>query len=178
MPDPAPEPNAEDYLRLLAKNERPLAAYVHSLVNSTADAEDILQECKIVMWRHFPKFEAGSNFLAWARKIALNQILNFRRRETRRSTSPVDQDFIESVAAEIEKRSDHLEGRAEALRSCLQKLPRAHRQAVVWRYFEDCEIAEIASKANRSEGATYRLLSRIRQALNDCITRTLAAQKS
>lgn len=178
MPDSVPEPDAESYLRLLAEHDRSLAGYVHCLMNSTADADDILQECKVVMWRQFGEFEPGTNFLAWARKIALHQILNFRRKETRRATSPVDQAFIESVAAEIEKRSDHLEHRAEALRACLQKLPKPHRQAIIWRYYEDCEIAEIAEKANRSETATYRLLSRIRQTLNACVTRTLAAQPS
>ena len=129
MSDSDPEPNAEDYLQLLVEHERPLEMYVHSLVNSADDADDIVQECKVVMWRHFGKFDVGTNFLAWARKIALNQILNYRRKEKRRATSAVDQAFIESVAAEIEKRSDHLEHRAEALRDCLRKLPQAHRQA-------------------------------------------------
>ncbi|MEO0445707.1 MAG: sigma-70 family RNA polymerase sigma factor [Verrucomicrobiota bacterium] len=164
--------DAEDYLRLLAKHERSLAAYVHSLVRSVEDAEDLLQECKVVMWKHFPKFEEGTNFLAWARKIAFHQILNYRRKSGR-TVSSGDEAFLEAIAAEIDRRSDHLEERAEALQICLRKLPLAHRQTIVLRYFEDCEVDEIARKTDRSEGAVYRLLSRIRQTLNDCVTRTL-----
>ena len=176
MPDSRPQPDAEDYVRLLAENERSLEAYVHSLMRSAADAEDVLQECKLVLWQQFERYEAGTNFLAWARKIALNLILNHRRKEDRRQTSAVDQEFIEAVAAEIDRQSDKLAQRSELLRGCLLELPKAHRQAIVWRYYEGCEVDEIAAKTGRSEGATYRLLSRIRALLNDCIKRKLEAQ--
>lgn len=175
MPDSRPQPDAEDYVRLLAENERSLEAYVHSLMRSAADAEDVLQECKLVLWQQFERYEAGTNFLAWARKIALNLILNHRRKEDRRQTSAVDQEFIEAVAAEIDRQSDKLAQRSELLRGCLLELPKAHRQAIVWRYYEGCEVDEIAAKTGRSEGATYRLLSRIRALLNDCIKRKLEA---
>ena len=176
MPAPSPETNAEDYLRLLNQHERLLAAYVHSLVPSTADADDILQEAKIVLWRRFSEFEQDTNFMAWARRIALNLILNFRRSHRRRTTSPIEEEFVRSVAHEIDRRSDHFERRSEAPQRCLKKLPRPHRQAIFWRYYEDCSVGEIAERTNRTVGATYRLLSRIRQLLNDCVTRTLRTE--
>ena len=176
MPDLDPDTNAEDYLHLLNEHERSLAAYVHSLVPSTADADDILQEAKIVLWKRFAEFAPGTNFLAWARRVALNLILNFRRSQQRRATSSIDEEFIRSVAHEIDRRSDHFESRSQALRRCLEKLPRPHRQAIFWRYYEDCDIEEIADRTNRTEGATYRLLSRIRHLLNECVTRTVKAE--
>ena len=175
MPDPRPEPDAESFVRLLAEHERSIETYVHSLMRSAADAEDVLQESKLVLWKQFERYEPNTNFLAWARRIALNLILNHRRKEQRRQTSSVDQEFIEAVAAEIDKQSDKLAQRSEYLRGCLLELPKAHRQAIVWRYYEGCEVDEIAAKSGRSEGATYRLLSRIRQMLNDCIKRKLEA---
>ncbi len=167
----------EEFLRLLGEHERSLSAYVHTLVNAAADADDILQECRVVLWRQFAesKFEPGTNFLAWARKIALHQILNYRRSQKRRPLSALDQTFIESVAAEIDHRSPDLERRAEALRHCLRKLPQGHLQTIAWRYYDDCPVEEIAGKTQRTEGAVYRLLSRIRQVLSECVTRTLTA---
>ena len=176
MDDPSPESAAttEAYLRLLTQHDRWLAAYVYSLVARAADAEDILQEVKVTMWKHFAKFEAGSNFRAWARKIATHQILNYRRAEKRRPDSEVDEAFIEAVAAEIDRRADVLDRRADALRQCLHKLPEAHRKIVVWRYYEDSDIEEIAAKSQRTTEAVYRLLSRIRGVLNDCVSRQLS----
>lgn len=172
-----PEPNAEDYLRLLAENDSSIAAYVHTLVRSTSDAEDILQECKILMWKKFADFQPGSNFLAWARRIALNLVLNYRRKIQKAPTT-MDQKFFESIAEEIDRRLDQLDERAEALQYCLSKLPLPHRQVILLRYYDDLDIAGIARKVERSEGAVYRLLSRIRGVLNDCVSQQIANPSS
>lgn len=172
-PDPADQ--TETYLRLLTQHDRWLAAYVYSLVTSAADADDILQEVKVTLWKQFAKFEPDSNFRAWARKIATNQILNYRRSEKKRSvSSSLDEAFIEAVAAEIDQRAETLDLKAEALNLCLRKLPEAHRKIVVWRYYEDCGIEEIAIKSERTVEAVYRLLSRIRQVLSECVNRQIA----
>lgn len=174
-PPPTPPDRDEAYLRLLAEHERALAGYVYSLVRSPADAADILQECKLSLWRMFDRFEPGTDFRAWARKIALHQILNYRRASRRRPDTPLEREFIEAVAADIDRRADQLDHRADVLRSCLRKLPQEHRRLVVWRYYDECAIDEIAARSRRSEEAVYRLLSRIRKALNDCISRQLRA---
>jgi len=173
-PQPDPEQQTESYLRLLTQHDRWLATYVYSLVYDRADADEILQDCKVAMWKHFGKFEPGSNFRAWARKFATHHVLNYRRAEKRRPVTAVDDEFIEAVAAEIERSADQLDHRAEALQRCLRKLPEAHRKIMVWRYYEDCGVEEIAAKSERSVEAVYRLLSRIRGVLNDCVSRQLA----
>ena len=171
---PDSTPDTEAYLRLLTQHDRWLATYVYSLVASSADAQDILQEVKVTMWRHFAKFEAGTNFRAWARQIATNQILNHRRASRKHVGAQLEEDFVEAVAAEIDRRADVLDRKADALRICLRKLPEPHRKVVIWRYFEDCGIEEIALKSERSVEAVYRLLSRIRAVLNDCVSRQLS----
>jgi alpha-L-rhamnosidase len=50
---------------------------VTGLIACPQDAQDILQEGKIVMWRQFHQFELGTNFAAWARKILFYQILAY-----------------------------------------------------------------------------------------------------
>lgn len=172
---PDPHEHGEAFLRLLASHERWLAAYVYSLVSRQSDADDILQECKVVMWKKFSTFAQGTNFRAWARTIALHQVLNYRRSEQRKPFSPLDQEFIEAVAGEIERRGDQLERKADGLRDCLRKLPEAHRAVVVARYYDERTIEEIAAQSGRTTEAIYRLLSRIRVALNACIDRHLAS---
>lgn len=178
MPPSDPNHSTEDYLNLLNENEKGLSAYVHSLVHDRADADDILQACKLTMWKQFDRFELGTNFLAWARKIALNQILNYRRSAKRKPVFSADPEFIEAVAQEIDRQSDALSARSEALQFCLKKLPESQRKTILLRYYEDQEISEIASATDRTEGAVYRLLSRIRASLNDCINRRLSSSPS
>jgi len=164
-----PADPAETYLTLLNEHERRLATYVHALVPHAGDAEDILQACRITMWRKFPDFEPGTNFFAWARKVAFHQILNHRRSEKRRPFSPVDERFLESVAEEVERQSETLAERSEALHLCLRKLPTKQRRTVSMRYFEGLDISEIARRTGGTEASVYKMLSRVRSALSDCI---------
>jgi RNA polymerase sigma-70 factor (ECF subfamily) len=168
---PDPTSTTEAYLRLLTQHDRWLATYVYSLVASVADAQDILQDVKVTMWKQFEKFEPGSNYRAWARTVATHQILNYRRSEKKRPNSTLEDEFIEIVATEIDRRADTLDREADALKICLRKLPEAHRSIVLWRYYEDCGVEEIAVKSQRTVEAVYRLLSRIRQALKECVSR-------
>lgn len=160
---------AERYLVLLNEHERGLAAYVHTLVPDRLDAEDILQSCKLTMWKQFAQFAEGTHFLAWAKKIAFHQILNHRRSARRKPLYSAEPEFLEAVAAEIDRVSESIDTRAEALRDCLRRLPENQRRLVLLRYFEDHDIAAIARETDRTEAAVYKLLSRVRAALNDCV---------
>ena len=79
--------------------------------------------------------------------------------------------FVEAVAQEIDQRSDALDLQSEVLLHCLQKLPDTHRKIILWRYYEDCGVEEIASRTQRTIDAVYRGLSRIREALQECVRR-------
>ena len=95
---PDPTADTEAYLRLLTQHDRWLATYVYSLVSSTADAQDILQEVKVTMWKHFANFEAGTNFRAWLFKILTNTFINKYRRSVKERNLSDDHER-ESVAA-------------------------------------------------------------------------------
>lgn len=167
-----PESSAEAFVFLLARHERLIGSYVMTLVPHPADADDILQEAKLVMWRHFSQFQQGTNFAAWARKIAFHQVLAFRKRK-KRDRLEFSEAFLNAVAEELESHAPHLEKREQALHLCLTKLPKEHREVVLMRYHQSLELEEMASRLNRSTGALYRLLSRIRQTLHGCVSQTL-----
>ena len=96
-----PANRAEEFVFLLARHERPLGAYVMTMVPHAQDADDILQEAKVIMWRNFARFESGTNFGAWARKIAFHQVLAFRKRK-HRDRLDFSQEFLKVVADEVE----------------------------------------------------------------------------
>ena len=170
--DAIDDDRTEAFLRLLNEHERALAAYVHSLVREPSDAEDVLQETRLVMWRCFDDFEPGTNFKAWGRKIAFHQILAHRRKASR--TTALGDECLELLAHEIDRNEVRHSRQAEALRLCVKRLSRPHRQIFLMRYSRDLSIEEIARAVNRTEGAVYRLLSRLRAGLQDCVERNAA----
>lgn len=161
------------FLELLTTHERALSIYVHSLVPRDMAAEDILQQTKMLLWKHFDDFQVGTNFLAWARKTAFHQILTHRRQK-KREHLPLDEVALEALGMAVTQLAGDVSLRQEALRTCLARLPKEHRQLVQLRYYEDLEIDQVAEKLCRTAGAVYRALSRVRMSLMECVERQIA----
>lgn len=166
-PDPA-----EEFVFLLARHERMLRAYVLALVPHVQDADDILQEAKVRMWRAFGQFQSGTNFAAWSRKVAFHQVLSYRKRR-KRDRLDFSDEFINSVAGEQEVSADHFEHRERALQGCIAKLPDDHREVLHLRYSEGLSLESMAERLKRTVAALYRQLSRVRHALHECVTKSL-----
>ncbi len=171
---PAPD-RTQEFLELLTQHDRALSVYVYSLVPNSVDADDILQQTKMTLWRCFDQFETGTHFLAWARKTAFHQVLTFRRQK-KREHLPLSDETLELLHHEVEKLGDQGETRREALQACLSRLPVAHRQMVMLRYFQDLEIEQVASRVKSTVAAVYRALSRIRLTLHQCVEKQLVQQ--
>lgn len=171
------EDPSTDFLTLLTTHDRALSLYVYGLVPIHADADDILQQTKMVMWRSFSQFIPGTNFIAWARKIAFHQILGYRRR-SKRVHIPLSEEILSQVGDEISRLSDHGLARREALESCLHSLPSDHRKIILLRYFENLEVDEIANRTGTTVAAVYRALSRLRYTLLECIESRLKTEET
>ncbi|MDF1755564.1 MAG: sigma-70 family RNA polymerase sigma factor [Verrucomicrobiales bacterium] len=163
---------AEDFIRLLAEHEQRLGRYVLMLVPNVEDSNDILQESKLVMWRSFDQFQPGTNFSAWARKVIFNQVLKYRRQPARRSM-PFSEDTLMLLEENIEQEIDYFDKRHEMLSGCVNRLKSQHRSIVDLRYNDGLGIESIAQIIGRTSGAVYRVLSRIRKNLRECVSRKL-----
>ena len=160
----------ELFIRLLAENERKLTRYVMSVMPSIADAEDILQESKLVMWREFNKFEEGTSFVAWARKIIFYRILYFRRTKAKEAERYVFSDaFYEVLDEEYEKGEEKREKNFAVLQKCINRLQEPHQKMVMLRYNQGESIEGMADKIGRTVAACYKTLSRIRLSLRKCM---------
>jgi RNA polymerase sigma-70 factor (ECF subfamily) len=162
--------SVDAFVRLLGQNQRRIFLYVMSLVPDWNDAEEIIQETNLVLWREFGRFQPGTNFAAWACKVALHQVLAWRKR-ARRDRLEFSPAFLEAVAEEASADADLLEERAQRLARCIERLPADRRQLLRLRYSEGLAIDAIARQVERSEEAIYRALSRVRRALHDCVSR-------
>ncbi len=160
----------EAFIELLTRHDAGLTAYVMSLVPSASDAQDILQETKVALWRSFEKFEPGTNFGAWARKTALHRVLDYRKRKGREGKRLwFTDECYERLAEEYEVDPEVREQRSHRLRDCIGKLQPQHREILILRYFREASIEDVAARVERTVEATYRVLSRIRLALRKCM---------
>jgi RNA polymerase sigma-70 factor (ECF subfamily) len=163
----------EEFVRLLGQNQRRIFVFVMSMVPNLNDAEEIIQETNLLLWREFDSFQSGTNFAAWSCRVALNQTMAWRKRK-RRDRLEFTPAFLEAVAAESTAEADRLEERSRALAHCIEKLPEKHRQLLRTRYGERRGVEVIGQELGKTAAAVYRALSRIRHTLHDCVTQTIS----
>jgi RNA polymerase sigma-70 factor (ECF subfamily) len=165
----------ETFIRLFTENRRRLALYVLGLTPNRHDAEELLQETHLVLWRKFDRFTPGTNFAAWACKVALRQAIAWqkRRRHDRLLLGPK---VLAALAAEQAAAADRLDARLAVLERGVARLPARQREVLRLRYAEDCPIDEMARRLGRTPGAVYRELSRIRRGLMEYVTAALAEE--
>jgi len=162
----------EGYLMEVTNSQRRLYAYVYSLLGNRDQALDVVQETNLVLWRRAGEFVSGTNFIAFAFKIAYFQVLAYRQRN-RREKLLFDDELLGEIAQRFQEDADD-DARQRALETCIGKLTAEHRELLQLRYTEGSTIDMIAAKFSRSTGSITMLLRRIRMALLRCVTRSLA----
>jgi RNA polymerase sigma-70 factor, ECF subfamily len=165
-----------EFVRLLAQHSSRIFGFVLALCVNRSDAEDVFQNTSVVLWEKFDTYQPGSNFVAWACRIAYFEALYDRRKTSRvRTLSDEAWQSLASDALAISDEKDEKEERQESLAACLEKLTAADRGLLEQKYFSQRSVAEIAAATSRSVHSVYRALSRIHDALLRCMQRAMSA---
>ena len=70
--------NEGEFVRLYTANSRRVYAYILTLLPNRTDAEDVFQDVGTLLWEKFGEFTPGSQFGAWACRIAYFKALKYR----------------------------------------------------------------------------------------------------
>ena len=163
------EPGAtSDFVDLMTQHQGRLYGYVLTLSADPDAANDVLQEANIVLWKQWRQFKPGSNFTAWAFRIAHFQFMAYRQRQLRDKTLFSD-DLLATLASEARVVDDRHEERAAALERCLERMPPRSREAIRLRYADELKVSDMAEKLHRNANAVYQILFRARQWLIECV---------
>lgn len=165
---------SEDFVRLFTQSQRSLYLFILPLVQTTADAEEVLQETNVVMLSKWTQFEPGTNFLAWCRAIARLEVFRFRRSRHHRLLLLGD-DVVGLLADQMEEQPGDFELRRDALTECIKKLRSQDQEVIRRRYSTGSSGDSVAEELGRPANSVYQSLGRIRRVLLECIRRRLAA---
>lgn len=151
MADRTPDVTSRDseFLALLGRHELQLSACVHALVPSWHDAEDIIQETRLRLWRDFEKFRSGSDFSAWACTIA-RYVVRAYAKQGERKPLLLSGDIEDTIIAEIIGMPEQADRRLAILAECAQKLGGGALYLLRCCYVEKRKIKDIAAELGRS----------------------------
>lgn len=123
----------------------PIYNYIRRLVVSHEDAEDVLQEVFIRVFRHLGQFRSESSLSTWIYRIATNEslrLLNSRKEEGNIASEEVQEELINKLQA-----SDYIDYDNELVvkfQEAILNLPEKQRLVFNLRYYDELEYEEIA----------------------------------
>jgi len=129
------------------------------VLGETTQAEDILQEIFLQLWRNPQTFDSNRGSLgAWLAVITRHRAIDQLRR--RRPESDIE-DVIVAVDTRLEQTTDRNMAIAK-IRAVVERLPAEQRKPLEMAFFEGLTHSEIASKTGEPLGT---IKTRIRSAL-------------
>lgn len=149
---------------LIARLAPRLLAFASRMLNDPVEAEDVVQETMLRLWRIAPEWQTGrARVSTWTLTVAGNIARDRLRR--RRRLSPLDAagEPASDAPDPVERlvRSE----RVAALNAGLATLPVRQRQAIVLRHIEGLSNPEIAQIMDISVEAVESLTARGKRAL-------------
>jgi len=165
---------SESFVREMTACQGQLYAYILTLLPDLDAANDVLQETNLILWRKWHEYSEGTSFHAWVCRIAYYAVLAHRR-DLARDRHLFDEELVSQIARAATERTSE-EGQVLALRRCLSRLTAPQRDLIRERYSKQTSVDVIARTLGTTAQALASRLYRIRQVLQDCVHRTLAAR--
>ena len=165
-----------EFVRLLTEHQQDIYLYLRSLILDPDETSEVVQDVNLVLWGKRDQFRLGTNFRAWAFKIARYKLLQSRAKRQR--ACPCFSDvLVDELAIQAADCDAVLSSMLDDMRRCIAKLPPEDRELITRRYEPQASCASVARGVNHSIRWVYKAVSRIRKALMGCILREMSARR-
>lgn len=158
--------NPENFRSIIERYEWPLRRYIHRLTEiDEADADDVLQEIFIKVYRHLYGYDADISFSSWIYRIAHNHTIDlFRKRKTENQFSLDDADIalLVETLSDGENPSTEMSRQdiEEAMTSVFQKMKKEYREILILHFLETRSYDEISDILEIPIGTVGTLIHR------------------
>jgi RNA polymerase sigma-70 factor (ECF subfamily) len=164
------------FMSFFVGGERAIRAYVRSLLPSSQDVDDLMQNVGLACWHKFDSFDpegTDQDFIRWCCVVSRFEVLRFRRSRAR-DRLVLGEEVIELLAVEAEDRLQRSEAERQALKKCLQKLNDTERRLLLSIHTRGDSISRIASESKQKARRLYSKLNALRDLVADCVRASLA----
>ena len=143
----------EGFRLLMQKYQERLYWQIRRLVIEHEDANDVIQNTLIKVFRSIRSFEGKSQLYTWLYRIATNEALTFLQKKKRKAASSLDDE--ESLLANQLEADTFFDGdeAQRQLQLALQTLPDKQKVVFNMRYFEEMSYKDISEVLGTSVGA-------------------------
>jgi len=138
---------------LVAQYKKRLYWHIRSIVKSHEDADDVLQNTFIKVYRSIDSFKGKSKLYSWLYRIATNESITLLNKNAKRLQ--ITNQEVQDLAINNMESDVYFEG--DAIQLKLQKaiatLPEKQQLVFNMKYFQDLKYKELSQILDTSEGA-------------------------
>ena len=148
-----PETRERAYTSIIRKYQEKLYWHIRRMVVEHEDANDVLQNMFIKVWKGLDNFREDSQLYTWLYRIATNECLTFIEQQKKRmavSISNEESGLSEKIKADSHFDANKLEWK---LQLAIQQLPEKQRMVFNLRYYDEMPYEEMSKVLETSEGA-------------------------
>jgi len=141
------------FTSILKKYREKLYWHIRRMVVDHDDANDVLQNVFIKVWKGLENFREDSQLYTWLYRIATNECLTFLEQQKKRnsvSLSDVENGLENKLKADTNFDANRLEWK---LQLGIQQLPEKQRVVFNLRYYDEMPYEEMSRVLDTSEGA-------------------------
>ena len=148
-----PETQRRGFEMLVRQYSEQLYWQVRRIVLTHEDSNDVLQNAFIKAWNGLSSFHGDSKVMTWVSRIAINESLDFVRRQ--KNMNVVSTDDSESSVANTLMADEYFDGdETEAqLQEAIASLPDVQRTVFTLRYYDEMKYSEMSKLLDTSEGS-------------------------
>lgn len=143
----------EAFNLLLQKYQQKIYWHIRRLVIDHDDADDLVQESFVKVWKNLANFRSDSQLYTWIYRIATNECITFLNKKKLKnnvSLDDVDNELAESLASSSYFDGDKIQRK---LQEAVLRLPEKQRIIFNMKYFDDMKYDEISEVLGTSVGA-------------------------
>jgi len=138
---------------LVRKYQKKIYAHVRRIVIDHDDANDVVQNIFIKVWKGLEKFKEDSELYTWIYRISVNESLTFLKKKRTKFFIPihnVEREMSDKIDAGEHFSGDEIE---KKLQKALLTLPEKQRIVFNLRYYEEMPYEEMSKVLDTSVGA-------------------------
>ncbi|MEO6489329.1 MAG: sigma-70 family RNA polymerase sigma factor [Ferruginibacter sp.] len=141
------------FTKIIKKYQEKLYWHIRRMVVEHEDANDVLQNMFIKVWKSLDNFREDSQLYTWLYRIATNESLTFLQQQKKRSALSLSDD--ESPLSNRIKADEHFDANKLEwkLQLAIQKLPDKQRTVFNLRYYDEMPYEQMSRVLETSEGA-------------------------
>ena len=124
---------------------------IRRLTKNHQDAEDIMQNVFIKVWKALPKFKEESALYTWIFRITFNETQTFLTKSNKMKSVDLDPPLFENKLV-VEGSTYTGEEMESILYKAIESLPEKQQEVFRLKYLDDLKYKEIAILLNMSEG--------------------------